>query len=224
MFRLSIIAKGNEKASGLHAGLLREGFACSLSNNGSNPVDEVRRHRPELVLLAVDNPSQATTSWQLVRQIKQTSHLPIIVLLSREMLPKLDFESGIDDFVTEPWDTAEVAVRVRRILQLAEERSGAEFIDCGDLLINLTKCEVSLAGKVLTLTFKEYELLRFLATNPGKVFNREVLLNRVWGYEYYGGDRTVDVHIRRLRSKIEDGTHNFIETVRNIGYRFREDL
>jgi len=91
-------------------------------------------------------------------------------------------------------------------------------------VLNLTKCEVSLANNVIPLTFKEYELLKLLATNPGKVFNREALLNRVWGYDYYGGDRTVDVHIRRLRSKIEDATHNFIETVRNIGYRFREGL
>jgi len=90
-------------------------------------------------------------------------------------------------------------------------------------LINRAKCEVTLAGRVLMLTFMEYELLKFLASNKGRVFTREVLLNKVWGYDYYGGDRTVDVHIRRLRSKIEDLTHTFIETVRNIGYKFREN-
>jgi len=98
LFRLSIIAKGNEKASGLRVGLLREGFTCSLSNNGSNPADEVRHHRPDLVLLAVDSPAQAGSLWQLARQIKQDSHLPVI----GETLQNLDFESGIDDFVTEP--------------------------------------------------------------------------------------------------------------------------
>ena len=79
-----------------------------------------------------------------------------------------------------------------------------------------------MAGRLLALTFKEYELLKLLATNKGKVFTRESLLNEVWGYDYYGGDRTVDVHIRRLRSKIEDPTHTFIETVRNIGYKFKD--
>jgi len=86
----------------------------------------------------------------------------------------------------------------------------------------MDNCEVTVDGRLVTLTFKEYELLRFLASNRGRVFTRDVLLNEVWGYDYYGGDRTVDVHIRRLRSKIEDSTHIFIETVRNIGYRFRK--
>ena len=98
-----------------------------------------------------------------------------------------------------------------------------ELIRCGDLVIDLAKCEVSLSGRLIPLTFKEYELLRFLASNRGRVFTREALLNKVWGYDYYGGDRTVDVHIRRLRSKIEDPTHTFIETVRNIGYKFRDE-
>ena len=95
-----------------------------------------------------------------------------------------------------------------------------EIIRCGDLVIDLAKCEVSIGDKIVILTFKEYQLLQFLSSNQGKVFTREALLNKVWGYEYYGGDRTVDVHIRRLRSKIEDSSHTFIETVRNIGYKF----
>ena len=97
-----------------------------------------------------------------------------------------------------------------------------DIIRCGDLVIDSVKCEVSLSGKPIILTFKEYQLLKFLASNKGKVFTREALLNKVWGWDYYGGDRTVDVHIRRLRSKIEDINHSFIETIRNIGYRFTE--
>jgi two-component system alkaline phosphatase synthesis response regulator PhoP len=98
------------------------------------------------------------------------------------------------------------------------------LIKCGDLVIDIAKYEVSIGGKLLALTFKEYELLKFLAKNRGRVFTRETLLNEVWGYDYYGGDRTVDVHIRRLRSKIEDSTHTFIETVRNIGYKFSTEV
>jgi len=98
-----------------------------------------------------------------------------------------------------------------------------KIIKCGDLVIDLAKCQVSVGIRLVTLTFREYQLLKFLAGNQGKVFTRDALLDKVWGWDYYGGDRTVDVHIRRLRSKIEDRNHSFIETVRNIGYRFKEN-
>ena len=91
-------------------------------------------------------------------------------------------------------------------------------------MIDIARCEVSVGGRLVMLTFKEYQLLKFLASNRGTVFTRDALLNKVWGYDFFGGDRTVDVHIRRLRSKIEDANHAFIETVRNIGYRFREEI
>ena len=93
----------------------------------------------------------------------------------------------------------------------------------GDLKIDQARCEVSVGEKLVSLTFKEYELLKFLVTNRGRVFTRESLLDKVWGFDYFGGDRTVDVHVRRLRSKIEDAEHSFIETVRGIGYRFKDE-
>ncbi len=98
---------------------------------------------------------------------------------------------------------------------------GGPVIKSGDLIIDPVKCEVHLGGRLLALTFKEYEMLKLLAINPGKVFTREALLNEVWGYDYFGGDRTVDVHVRRLRAKVEDPVHSFIETVRNVGYKFK---
>ena len=112
-------------------------------------------------------------------------------------------------------------LRVKRLLRKTNNTDTSEVIKCGDLVIDIAKYEVSINGKLIELTFREYELLRFLASNPGRVFTRDALLNKVWGYDYYGGDRTVDVHIRRLRSKIEDSSHTFIETIRNIGYRFK---
>jgi two-component system alkaline phosphatase synthesis response regulator PhoP len=95
-------------------------------------------------------------------------------------------------------------------------------IRSGDLVINTQQYDVFLAGRTVLLTFKEYELLKLLASNPGRVFSREQLLEQVWGYQYFGGTRTVDVHVRRLRSKIEDATHTFVDTVWNVGYRFRQ--
>jgi two-component system alkaline phosphatase synthesis response regulator PhoP len=94
------------------------------------------------------------------------------------------------------------------------------IIRSGDLVINTQQYDVFLAGRTVFLTFKEYELLKLLASNPGRVFSREQLLEQVWGYQYFGGTRTVDVHVRRLRSKIEDATHTFVDTVWNVGYRF----
>jgi DNA-binding response OmpR family regulator len=131
---------------------------------------------------------------------------------------------SIDDFVVESCDLSELAARVRRAISKTEVISGEDLIQCGDLAIDQTKCEVSVSGKLVPLAFREYELLKFLASNRGRVFTREALLNQVWGYDYYGGDRTVDVHIRRLRGKIEDLSHTFIETVRNIGYKFKENM
>ena len=142
--------------------------------------------------------------------------------MSREKINGCDLSSGVDDFVVKPWEANEVTARIKRILRQKGSTGSEDIIKCGDLVIDSAKCEVSLGDKPIILTFKEYQLLKFLANNKGKVFTREALLNKVWGWDYYGGDRTVDVHIRRLRSKIEDINHSFIETIRNIGYRFKE--
>ncbi|MEK7214794.1 MAG: response regulator transcription factor, partial [Chloroflexota bacterium] len=130
---------------------------------------------------------------------------------------------GFDDFLLDPMRPTELGTRLgqsfRRLGKATAE--GAEVIRCADLVMDTNRYEVAVAGHAIDLTYKEFELLRFLAANQDKVFTREMLLNRVWGYDYFGGARTVDVHVRRLRSKIEDRDHQFIETVRNVGYRFR---
>lgn len=128
----------------------------------------------------------------------------------------------IDDFLFPPYRSAEVVMRINHLLRRSSPLSEASVIRVGPLTIDLARYEVLLESRRLELTFKEYELLRFLGSSPGKVFTRETLLNRVWGYEYFGGTRTVDVHIRRLRSKIETTTNTFIDTVKKVGYRFRE--
>ena len=127
-----------------------------------------------------------------------------------------------DDFAGTTASGPELRARVRRLISAGTD--SRDVIKRGDLSIDTANCEVFLSGRLLELTFKEYELLRFLILNPGRVHTREVLLNRVWGHDYYGGDRTVDVHVRRLRSKIEDTSHTFIDTVRNVGYRFRREV
>ena len=222
MFSLFIIAEENEAVRELHLGLTQKGLACSIASDGEGLVRQVAEQNPDLVLVEMDGHS-AAPGRELSRKLKRERRLPIIGLVGREALDSLDADPSIDDFVVEPWDASEVAARVKQTLWRMDRISGKELVKCGDLVIDLVKWEVSLEGRLIVLTFREYELLKFLASNRGRVFSREALLNKVWGYDYYGGDRTVDVHIRRLRSKLEDSTHTFIGTVRNIGYRFRKE-
>ena len=141
--------------------------------------------------------------------------------MPRESHTSVDPRLDVEDFVFLPFTDAELWARVQRALWRLGKWEGSQIIHAGDLVIDQERYEVSVGGRKVILTFKEYQLLRLLASNPGRVFTRETLLNRVWQYDYFGGTRTVDVHIRRLRSKVEDATHLFIETVRNVGYRFR---
>lgn len=217
MSSVCIIAKESENIKELHWELTRNGFACSIASG----EEEIIKQAPALMLMEMDSLSRAK---ELSQRIKGDRHLPIIALVPREMLDNVDGHLDIDDFIVQPYDVRELVLRVKRLIQRTDSTSSGELIRCGDLIIDLAKCEVSVGGKLVMLTFKEYELLKFLAHNHGRVFTREAILNRVWGYDYYGGDRTVDVHIRRLRSKIEDSSHTFIETVRNIGYRFTKDV
>ena len=131
-------------------------------------------------------------------------NLPIIALVPEGRLPELDAASGIDDFVVSPLKADELLARAKLALRRAGPLDESNVIRIGDLAINPTRYEVSLKGRRINLRFKEYELLLLLATNPGRVYTREALLSSIWGYDYFGGTRTVDVHIRRLRSKIED--------------------
>ena len=221
--RLLMIAQETEALAELRSEITQKGFACALVPHGNGLAEEITTHRPDLVLVEIDVNLTNTEIQNLVQRLKEERHLPIIALLPGETLGNLNGHLDIDDFITSPYDGWELVLRAKRLLSKARNIDGGELIKCDGLSIDLAKCEVTLEGRVVELTFKEYELLKFLASHRGRVYTREALLNRVWGYDYYGGDRTVDVHVRRLRSKIEDAKHTFIETVRNIGYRFRAE-
>jgi DNA-binding response OmpR family regulator len=197
-----------------------EGFSCYTAT----PSEDVSRIGAEVVLVEVDGPQSFQQTEELCRSLKLERRLPLIALVSRNTLSNRASELKTfpcDDFILEPYDRQELLLRVRKIIG-DESHTADQKLIAGDLMINATQAEVFLSGRSIDLTFREYELLRFLAGHPGRMYTREALLNHVWGYDYFGGDRTVDVHIRRLRSKIEDAEHNFIDTVRNMGYRFRK--
>ena len=151
------------------------------------------------------------------------SPLPLIVAVPEWALGVQGPWLQADDLIVCPWSRGELAVRARRLMerraQIPLDTPGV--IRSGALVIDTNRYDVLVSGRTVLLTFKEYELLKLLASYPGRVFSRETLLEQVWGYEYFGGTRTVDVHVRRLRSKIEDATHTFVDTVWNVGYRFR---
>ena len=220
MFSVFIVAEENEAIRELRSELTQSGLACTMASNGRDIIEQVAG-QANVVLVEMDNHYRLQ---ELSRRIKREVHLPIFALLRRDMLDSIGGHSDIDDFIFKPYDLRELVSRVKRLLHRTNNTDSDELTRCGDLVIDWAKCEVSIGSRLAMLTFREYELLKFLTSNRGRVFTREALLNRVWGYDYYGGDRTVDVHIRRLRSKIEDSSHAFIETVRNIGYKFREEV
>ncbi len=221
MLTICIVAEESKAVRELSSALTEEGFACSTVFSSDRVIERINEQSPDLLLIELDGHPRSSS---LCRSVKEKRNLPIIALAHQDMLPRLDGHlPDIDDFVIQPCDTDELVVRVKRQLQKGIDRDNDEQIRHGDLTIDLASYEVSVNERRVELTFREYELLKFLASNPGRVFTRDTLLDRVWGYDYYGGDRTVDVHIRRLRSKIEDSSHVLIETIRSIGYRFKKD-
>jgi DNA-binding response OmpR family regulator len=220
--RVFIIANESDQARKLRTELAQRGFDCLIVPNKDGAIEQIAGQSLGVMLLDTDEATIGSEAWEQAQRIRQERQIPLIAIVSREKLNGLDSSTSIDDFVIKPWEATEVIARIKRILRQKESIDSEEILRCNDLVIDLSKYEVSLGGKPIILTFKEYQLLKFLASNRGKVFTREALLNKVWGWDYYGGDRTVDVHIRRLRSKIEDKEHSFIETIRNIGYKFRE--
>lgn len=222
MSRLFIIAKESGVVRELLSEITQNGFVCSISSSGDEVINQLYEQAADLVLLETDSQLRIK---ELSQRIKRKRNIPIIALTRRQTLDNLDGHlSDIDDFIIKPGNAKELMLRAKRLIQNRVKEDNDQQIKHGDLTVDLARCEVMLSGRLVSLAFREYELLRFLANNPGHVFTRDILLDKVWGYDYFGGDRTVDVHIRRLRSKIEDSNHVFIETVRNIGYRFTKIL
>ena len=157
---------------------------------------------------------------QRATQRLPTEGAPVIAAISWDLLRTPNVSIVADDVIVVPWRLGELWLRIARLLDRKGPPPEAQLISAGDLVIDPERYDVYVGNKAVLLTFKEYELLKLLASNPGRVYSREALLEQVWGYQYFGGTRTVDVHVRRLRSKIEDATHTFIDTVWNVGYRF----
>ncbi|MDO8683731.1 MAG: response regulator transcription factor [Armatimonadota bacterium] len=149
-------------------------------------------------------------------------NLPLIALIQEARLQALSALPPMDDFTVDPVNIPELLARVRLVLMRRHKLEEENVVRLDGLVVDLENYEVTIGGEPLDLTYKEYELLRFLITHRGRVFTREALLNHVWGYDYFGGARTVDVHIRRIRAKLGVSHEEYVETVRNVGYRFTQ--
>lgn len=178
-------------------------------------------HSPDLILLDIDASEEDVGAiCRALRDREVVRRSPILAIVDEERARGLDFSSGVDDFVVKPYSLCEVEARIRLMLWRDDRLVQTGIIKVGDILINPTRYEVRVRGAPVELTLKEYELLKHLVINRGRVFTRSDLLSQIWGYDYYGGMRTVDVHIRRVRSKLEVAGDSYIRTIRGVGYTF----
>jgi DNA-binding response OmpR family regulator len=215
------VGDGGEAAEALARELKAAGYRVSFCPASGAEDALAASEPPDVLVVDLTTAGEEPAIRRLWDELAEADAPVAIALVSGQQLPDYDLPPAIDDFLTLPAAPGELAARVRRALQRRRPAESDRVLHCGDLTIDLANYKVFVAARPVSLTYKEYELLRFLATNADTVFTRETLLNKVWGYDFYGGARTVDVHIRRLRSKIEDRHRPFIETVRNVGYRFR---
>ncbi|MEI7592394.1 MAG: response regulator transcription factor [Actinomycetes bacterium] len=193
--------------------------------NGVANESDVDRIEPDdgwsgAIICADSDPETAFAICRALRK-RDLPLEPVLLVISSAQLVDLDLRDDLfDDFCLFPLRPHELEARLKHLFWRTGRGTRPELIEYGDLVLNLETYQAAISGKPLDMTFMEYELLKFLASHPGKVFSRETLLSRVWGYEYYGGARTVDVHVRRLRAKLGEEHANLIQTVRSVGYRF----
>ena len=205
--------------------LEKEGYSVETANSGNAGVDKVRLMQPSLVLLDVMLPGM--DGFEVCREIRKTSSVPIIMLTAKDDTfdKVLGLELGADDYISKPFDTRELIARIKAVMRRYDAKGGAvsdvKEIEYKNIKINLSNYELQINGKSVDVPPKELELLYFLACNPNKVFTREQLLDEIWGYDFFGDSRTVDVHIKRIREKIEPAEDGWtLKTVWGVGYKF----
>jgi len=196
----------------------RAGMSCQVGIE-LDQLDENGATAPDAVLLDMSSIEQPEA-----RRMVEECHgrkLPVLAAIPRDDISGYDPSLNPDETLISPVSEAELTLRVEQAIFRVSGPSGPKLLEVGDLSIDQERYEVTVSGRRVALTYKEFQLLVLLASNPGRVYTREALLSQIWGYDYLGGTRTVDVHIRRLRSKVESPGHSFVETIWNVGYRFK---
>lgn len=226
--KILIVDDDNTIAELISLYFTKECFDTKIVNDGESALEEYKTFNPTLILLDLMLPG--IDGYQVCREIRAKSHVPIIMLSAKgEVFDKvLGLELGADDYIEKPFDSKELVARAKAVIRRynivpitpTAEETDIDCVKYTDLVINRTNYSVRYFDKILDMPPKELELLYFLASSPNQVFTREQLLDHIWGYEYIGDTRTVDVHIKRLREKIKDHTDWRLSTVWGIGYKF----
>ncbi|MBS4534428.1 response regulator transcription factor [Clostridium sp. D2Q-14] len=213
----------------LRFNLEKEDYEVLIAYDGEEAIKKAFDWDPDLILLDIMLPKK--DGFQVLKEVREEKDTPVIMLTAKEEeVDKIQgLETGADDYITKPFSIRELSARVkanirrREMVKSSDEKDPKDIVKSGNLEIDLSKYEVKKDENVIELTLREFELLKFMATKPEQVFSREKLLQEVWGYEYYGDIRTVDVTIRRLREKVEDNSSNpqYVITKRGVGYYFR---
>lgn len=208
--------------------LEKEGYEVAVAEDGQQAIHKTQSYKPDLIILDIMLP--VMDGFTVCKKLRVNLNTPIIMLTAKEeeVDKVLGLELGADDYMTKPFSVRELMARVKANIRRTDFATATnvekgEVIEVGNLTIDLVKYEVRKSGEVIELTLREFELLKHLAQNPNHVFTRENLLEDVWGYEYYGDVRTVDVTVRRLREKVEDDSSNatYVQTKRGVGYYFK---
>ncbi len=223
MTKVLVIDDDNNICELLRMYLEKEGYEVRTANDGQAGINAFRMYEPDMVLLDVMMPVK--DGWQVCREIREHSSKPIIMITAKgETIDKvLGLELGADDFIVKPLDMKEVFARIKAVLRryVNRDANDGEVIRFENLEISRQKYELKIKGNIVDLPPKELELLYFLAANYNRVFTRDQLLDKVWGFDYLGDSRTVDVHIKRLREKLEGASEKWVlKTVWGVGYKF----
>ena len=224
MINVAIASADRKFSRELRLQLVGWGYRPWMADTEEPLLDQLHDRGADLLLL--DFTAFNTDPSSAVRSIKRDAelkHIAVVALVDARDTVNLDFSVGLEDFLVKSDTFEELETRIKFVLWRLSKVDSKDTVKAGALVMNLASYQVSVSGESIELTYKEYELLRFLLTHRGRVFSRDALLRHVWGEEYLGGTRTVDVHIRRLRAKIGTEFDSLIQTVRNVGYKFIED-
>lgn len=221
MNKILIVDDDNNICELLRLYIEKEGFEVEISNDGKDALEKFDKINPKLIMLDIMLPG--LDGWQVCREIRKKSDCPIIMLTAKsEVFDRvLGLELGADDYIVKPFEGKEVIARIKAVLRRIDKKDGLKEVKFDKLVINISNYELKVNGKTVEAPPKEMELIYHLASNPNRVFTRDQLLDEVWGFDYYGDSRTVDVHVKRLREKLEGVSDRWsLKTVWGVGYKF----
>ena len=200
----------------------KDGFQVVIANDGKRALEMFRAEQPDLIMLDIMLPE--LDGWQVCREIRKTSKVPIIMLTAKsdERDELLGFELGIDEYITKPFSPKILVARVEAILRRTSDVPADSVISAGGITMDLAAHIVTIDGEPIELSYKEFELLNYFMVNKGVALSREKILNNVWNYDYFGDARTIDTHVKKLRSKLKD-KGDYIKTIWGMGYKFEVD-